>query len=810
MKNLYTLFLERVERHAGRLAIEFRPRYRTMRWTYRRLGAQAGGLARALAARDIGPGDRVLLYAPNSPHWVAAYFAILARGAIVVPLNPHSTPEQLDRIRASAGPRLLLRSARRPWPATPMASLEIEGVPEARESAAARGPGEATETDSLAEIVYTSGTTGDPKGVMLTHANVIANLEAVADAVPLSASDHVISLLPLFHMYGQMTGLFCPLWHGSAVTYLLSPSSRAIRETLAHTPATHLVAVPEFLKKVMDRLEQQMARMPTLVRHLLRARIRARVSRTLRIIVSGGAPLESEVERKWWALGLELLQGYGLTETSPVISSNTRKAHRTGSVGKALGGVELRLAPDGEIRVQGANVTPGYFQDPARTREAFENGWFRTGDAGRLDEEGFLYVFGRKKYMILGGGGENIYPEDLEAELNEVTGVRDSAVVGLDEDGRTIVHAVLLGDDFDGDAVIAEANRHLAPHQQIVRWSRWPQADFPRSATRKVRKEDVIHWLRSRRDSQPKARGTVTPLARLIAEVTKHDPQLLHEGTRMVAELGLDSLSRIELVSRIEEEFQVSVEEHRITAETTVADLEAQLRETQGPAPRPTPYPRWSLSPWAAALRPRAQRLLFYSWFRRVGELHVCGLEGLQDLKGPVIFMANHRSFLDAPWIVRALPALLGRRIGIAAASDVLYSKFWWFAPLADLAFNCYPFPTETQENIKPGLEYTGRLLDDGWNVLVFPEGRLNRGTEVLQALKGGAGVLAVEMQAPVIPVAVLGTEKILPPDTALPRGRGRIDVRFGAPIRLTAECGYAAATRVIEDAIRALLLHQP
>ncbi len=806
MKNLYTLFLDRVERHAGRLAIEFRPRYRTARWTYRTLGAEVDALAHALAARDIGPGDHVLLYAGNSTHWAAAYFAILARGAVVVPLNPQSPPEQLERIVVSAEPRLLLRSSGRPWPGTPMVSFEIEGITGPQHRSEAAQPGEATEPDSLAEIVYTSGTTGDPKGVMLTHANLLANLEAAAEAVPLSASDHVISLLPLFHMYGQMTSLLCPLWHGSAVTYLPSPSSRVIRETLAHTPATHLVTIPEFLKKVMERLEENIARLPRFLRRLLRARIRARVSRTLRTIVSGGAALDAEVERKWRDLGLEVLQGYGLTETSPVISSNTRDAYKPGSVGRALRGIELRLAPDGEILVHGPNVTPGYFHDRGRTRETFQDGWFRTGDAGRIDDEGFLYVFGRKKYMILTGSGENIYPEDLEAEINKIAGVQDSAVVGLEEAGRTIVYAVLLGEDCDGDAVIAEANRHLASHQQIMRWSRWPQADFPRSATRKVRKEEVIASLQSHGKASPGVTGTVTPLTRLIAEVTKHDPRLIHENTRIVAELGLDSLSRIELVSRIEDELQVSIAEQRITAETTVAELEAHIRETRGQAPRPTRYPRWSLSPWAVALRPRAQRLLFFSWLRRLGELRVWGLEELQGLQGPVIFMANHRSFLDAPWIIRALPAHLGRRVGIAAAADVLYAKFRWFAPLADLAFNSYPFPTETEENIKPGLEYTGRLLDDGWSVLVFPEGRLNRSTQALQSLKGGAGVLAVEMQAPVVPVAILGTETILPPDTALPRGGGRVDIRFGRPIRLPPDRGYTAATQAIEDAMRALL----
>ncbi len=805
MNNLYTLFLRQVERHSERLAIEFRPRYRTLRWTYRRFGAQAGAVAAGLSEHGIGPEDRVLLYAGDSPHWAAAYFGILARGAIVVPLNPNSTPEQLDRIAASADPKLVVLSRRRPWPGSPMAALELEAASEAL-GAMTEAPGEEPGPGRLAEIVYTSGTTGDPKGVILTHANLLANLEATAKAVPLRAEDHVLSLVPLFHMFGQMTSLLCPLWHGSAVTYLPSPSSRAIRETLAHTPATHLIAVPEFLNRVMDRLEAKLAPIPRFARPLLRAPIRARISRTLRAVLCGGAALDPEVERKWRALGLEVLQGYGLTETSPIISANTRDAHRLGSVGKPLKGVEVKLTRDGEILVQGPNVTPGYFRDPARTQEVFQDGWFRTGDAGRLDEEGFLYVFGRKKYLILTASGENVYPEDLEAELRKIPGVKDSAVVGLEEAGRTFIHAVLLGDDCDGDAVVAEANRHLAPHQRIMRWSLWPEPDFPRSATRKVKKEEVIRWLRSFQKAAPRVTGTVTPLVRLIAEVTKHDPRLIHEGTRIVAELGLDSLSRIELVSRIEEDLQVTIEEQQISAQTTVAELAGHILGTQGLAPLPTRYPRWSLSRWAAALRPPAQRLLFFWWLWRRCELRSSGTEQLHALKGPVIFMANHRSFLDAPLIVRALPARLGRRLGIAAETDALYGKFWWFAPIADLAFNSYPFPTEIEGNIKPGLEYTGRLLDDGWNVLVFPEGGLNRSNRPLQALKGGAGVLAVEMQVPVVPIAILGSEKILPPDTGLRPRRGRVHIRFGAPIGPPRNQSYGDATRVIERALKGVI----
>ncbi len=805
MKNLYVLFAACVERYATHLAIQFRPRYRTLAWTYRELGARVSNLAQALGAKGVGPGDRVLLYAGNSPYWVVAYFAILSRGAIVVPLNPQSHPDQLDRIAASAKPRLLLLSLRSPWPAKPLTSLWIEQAVE-RSNGLPEMPGRNTGLDDLAEIVYTSGTTADPKGVMLTHGNLLANLEALAKIIPLQPADRVVSLVPLFHLYGQMTSLLCPLCQGSAVTYLASPSSRVILDTLAHTPTTHLVAVPEFLKTVIERLEQRLASIPLFVRRWLRGHIRAQISRTLHTIACGGAPLDPEVERQWRALGFDVLQGYGLTETSPAIASNTPKCHRLGSVGKPLEGIEVRIAPDGEILVKGPNVMAGYFRDEKRTQAAFQREWFKTDDAGRLDEDGFLYVYGRKKYMILGPGGENVFPEDLEAELNKVPGVNDSAVVGVEEAGRTIIHAVLLCDQCDGQAVVEKANKQLAPHQRIMRWSIWPEADFPRSATRKVKKEEVIRWIRTREQAKPEAAGAVTPLIRLLAQVTKKAPHLIHGSTRIVPELGLDSLLRIELVSRIEEELNASIEESQITATTTVAELEARINEQKGRSPAITKYPRWSLSPWARRLRPAFQRVLFSSWLSLLCPLRVFGTEHLKDLTGPVIFMPNHRSFLDAPLVARALPEPLRRRLAIAAGTPTLYIEYRWFVPIAELAFNTYPFPTQTGENIKPALDYTGRLLDDGWNVLVFPEGQLNRTDRPMQALKGGAGVLAVEMQVPVVPMVILGSEKILPPDTGLPRRRGIVTIRFGQPIRLGPNESYAEGTGKIEAAISQLL----
>jgi long-chain acyl-CoA synthetase len=804
MDSLAAFFDQQTRRHGLREAIRFRPRYRTIRWSYDMLSERTLGLAQTLHTHGIGPGDRVALCAENSPHWVAAFFAILACGGVVIPLNPKSTPDQINRIGKSAEPKLALLSPSLVWPDESVPNLPIDSAYSV-DNAAMTDMAAFEQSAGLAEIIYTSGTTGDPKGVMLSHRNLLADLEAVAKAVPLTPDDHILTLLPLFHVFGQMTSFLCALHSGCSVTYLAAPTTRAVREALTYTPATHLVTVPEVLKTVMDRLESRLGRMPGFLRRALRDRIRARISGTLRTIVCGGAPLDPVIEDKWWNLGFEVLPGYGLTETSPVISTNTSAAHRTGSVGKPLDGVEVRLASDGEILVRGPIVMQGYYRDAQRTETVLGDGWFKTDDAGRLDEDGFLYVFGRKKYMILGPSGENVFPEDLEAELSRVPGVVDSAVVGLPKNGRTAIHAALLCEPDQAAGAVAEANRHLASHQQITSWSVWPDPDFPRSVTRKVKKEEVIKRLGSEPAGRPSQGGRITPLKRLLAEVTQTDPGTIDDSTRIVSDLNLDSLLRIELVSRIEGELGVYVEEMQITPELTVADLDALVQGQKGRMPKLARYPRWSNSAWASRLRPMANQALFRWWLSILCRLRVSGEEHLKDLREPVIFMANHRSFLDSVIATWAIPKDFRSRLGIAAGTEVLYGKFPWFAPLAELTFNAFPFPTGTHENIRPGLDYIGRMLDDGWNVLIFPEGGLNRSEQPLLNFKGGTGVVAVEMGVPVVPLAIQGTEKILPPDTLLPKGRGQVSVRFGQPLSLMGE-GYTDATARIESHLRRLL----
>lgn len=813
-----------------RPALVMRPGYRSVSLSYRAVRDTAIRSARLLEREGVQPGDKVLVLAPNSPWWICLFWGALLRGAVLVPLNVQMTPAMVGRIASQTGARLLFRHRlfREPPPGLVVRDLELLPEDAAGFDTAGFTKAPAQDTD-LVEVLYTSGTTGDPKGVMLTHRNLGANLEAIARLVPVAAADRFLSILPLSHVFEQMAGFLVPF--RAAATIVYAHSLPAIPELLHEHRITMMAAVPEFLKLTLNKIEPKppgprrafnallrladAAGMPALQR-LLFWPLHRRLGGRLRVIASGGAALDPELERKWNALGFTVLQGYGLTETSPVVTTNTEASRRVGSVGRALPGVQARIAADGEILVKGASVFPGYFNDPERTRAAFtDDDWYRTGDIGELDRDGFLYIRGRKKYMILGPGGQNVYPEDIEAELARHSGVRDSCVVGLEKpNGQIEIHAVLLlkaegANDApatappDAAAIVAQANARLASYQWIAGWSVWPQEDFPRSATHKVKREEVLKHLRAREvevPGHPVARAGV--LVQILAEIADTDPARITDATRIVPELNLDSLLRVELAARIEQRLGTVLDETQITAATTVADLRALVKAT--PARRETlRFKRWPLSPWATAVRMLAQGLLFLL-LRPIVRVRVEGRENLAGVPEPAIFMPTHQSYLDSIAVAQALPRRHRRRLAFAAARDVLYQQFKLIAPLAELLFNAFPFPRREHEHIKAGLDYMGRLLDRGWSVAVYPEGRMSE-TGALLPLKRGAGLIAAGMDCVVVPVKVLGTNRVVPYEKILPRRRGTVTVRFGKPLTFSRRETADAATSRIQAALQEL-----
>ena len=543
------------------------------------------------------------------------------------------------------------------------------------------------------------------------------------------------------------------------------------------------------------------------MRRLLFRKVHKNLGGRLDTIFCGGAALSVEVQEKWEALGIHIVQGYGLTETSPIVTTNTLKDTKIGSVGKVIPGVEVTFGEGGEILVSGPNVFAGYYKDQERTKEVFdEQGRFKTGDIGHVDEDGFLFISGRKKYVIVSGSGQNVYPEDIEEVLKAQPGVIDAAVIGLKRNGQEVVHACLLGTFKEAHVVIEQANKQLSSFQRIIDWSVWPEADFPRSATRKVKKEEVRKWLETREEKAgPSAQEVikVTPLVRVLSSVTGKDMATIADDTKLMADLHLDSLMRIELVSRIEETFDSVIEEHAIVAGTTVKDLEKLIAKGKQERTKHT-FKSWLLSWPMQIIRSGIQRLIVFPIYRLYVKVEVEGLEHLSNVTLPAIFMPNHITYADGPVLLRALPGKIRRRIAFAAALDLIYQHYWYVSSLMEIFFNSYPFPRREEDTIKPGLETTGKILDAGFSILIFPEGRVSESGELLP-LKRGAGFLATEMDVPIVPVIISGLQELVPPWKVMPRKRGTVTVRFGKPLSFGPGQSYIDVTKQIEDALRKL-----
>lgn len=813
--------------YSSRTSHIWRPGLRALRFTYGDIGRMSRRAAALLQRRGVGEGDRVVIWAANSPYWVAAFWGCQLLGAAAVPMMVQNTPDFVDRIARFTEAKVILATSSRGhhFGAVPVERLEeVLGPQGSREEDYTPGR---VSPDSVAQILFTSGTTGEPKGVVLRQRNILANLRGVAELGILRPDDHFMSYLPLAHVFEQIVSLFLATSAGVPVTQAASLAGSHIRLCMEEDRPTVMTSVPEFLKRAVQRIESRAEamgrlerlhrlyklapRLPMALRRRLASQVLQRFGGRLRLVVSGGSALDPEVGRKWEALGVMVLQGYGATETSPVVSVNRPRGRKVESVGPPLPGVDVRIAEDGEILVRGPNVADGYYKRPEETAKRFREGWYFTDDLGEVDADGHLHIRGRKKFLIVTPAGENIYPEDLEAELNSEPEVADSAVLAIAPDGRFEVHAVLLpppgGSIPDPRSVVERVNSRLQPHQRIQGVSVWEGEDFPRTVTRKVRKDEVRAWLLGRQTGEASApRLTVAgALERAVAQAAGISPEQVLPEYRLEADLKLDSLGRVTLAGIIEEEMGVILDEGRLEPSTTVAQLKELVAEERGREDRYEFNPR-PLSRKARFWRFLLQRLLAFPVIDIFAPMRVTGTERLQGLEGAVLFMPNHISPADGI-LLKAIPEPWRSRLAIAAAADVLYEKpgLKRFAGLLELLANIYPFSREGQ--IRSALQYTGRLMDRGWSILVFPEGRISMDGN-LQEFRTGAGLMAVELGAPVVPMAVKGTDRVIPPDAdrpMLPR-RSPVHVRFGHPVHFAPGTDYASAAQRIRSEIAALM----
>jgi long-chain acyl-CoA synthetase len=545
--NLISLF-DSFVKIGGDVAFVEKTGYRRSQKSYAELRQASRFWSRALAAHGIGPGDRVLQWGPNSFDWVACFWAILLRGAIAVPMDPGANLEFVRRTVHEANVKLILRDRVQPdLGAPPSLAMndfhDLVASPE-QSPGAQPDPGDASSRSTIAEILFTSGTTSEPRGVVLTHGNFLANLEpleiGIDDYRRYERWFHpvrFVSLVPLSHVFGQFMTLFVPPLLGATVVFENSQQPQEILRAVKRERATALIAVPRMLDAVRTALEQEIdsrgwrnwftsaysaaAGEPFLRRAWRFRRIHRRLGWKFWAFISGGAALSQQTEEFFKRIGYAVVQGYGMTETASLISLNHPFKAAEGSVGKILPGREFRLAEDGEILVRGENVSAGYLEKGVFQSASDANGgWLRTGDLGELDAQGNLRFRGRKKNVIVTPAGLNVYPEDLEAALRKQPSVRDAVVIPLELEGNAEPCAILLlspeissnlrvefdhpgfvgaelapparsaaagVDNSTAATAITAANSFLADYQRIRRWFVWPEPDFPRTNTGKPR-----------------------------------------------------------------------------------------------------------------------------------------------------------------------------------------------------------------------------------------------------------------------------------------------------------------------------------
>ncbi len=687
MKNFYEQFAVTAERFAAHPAIEVQRRDALEQFTYAQLRSMAERAASFLTAHGLAPGERAAILSDNDAHWCAAYLGVLRLGGVAVPLDTAYQPKQLAALLHDSGAKILFTAPK--YLAAAQQAAATRSVPTEiillHDSAAGLAnfddtdlpPCPATPTDP-AVILYTSGTTSDPKGVVLTHGNLLAEMEAVFGALHVDERDCILGVLPLFHALAQVANLLLPFSVGARVVFLEAVNSTELLRALRERGVTAFCCVPQFFYLIHQRVTQEVAAASVARRLGFRAllgingwlrdraginlgpllfrRVHDVLGRPMRLLVTGGSRFDPTIGRDLYRLGLDLLQAYGLTESSGGATVTRPGSKYTDSVGPPLPGVDVKIARyetgspqtappdtastarqpnseedtcDGEVLLRGPIVMPGYFNRPDATAAALADGWLHTGDLGYLDSSGWLHITGRRKEIIVLSSGKNIYPEEIEAHYLQSPYIREICVLGLarpDEPAAERLHAVVVPDfDVLRERKVLNAREilrfeieslsiRLPSHKRILSYDIWTE-ELPRTTTRKLKRFEIERRLNrgaelawqvadEARALSPEdlAWAAEPEVARALDLVRKAARQTtaIRPDANIELELGLDSMERVELLTQLEQMFGTQVPEevtHRIY---TVRELVEACRPRAGPrelvlpAPRATSGDAWS------------------------------------------------------------------------------------------------------------------------------------------------------------------------------------------------------------------------
>jgi long-chain acyl-CoA synthetase len=885
MATFYDRFVECAERWPGNVALELQRQDRIESCTYAELRGMAESVGRWVAENGFARGSRLALMADNHPRWVAAYLGIIAGGCTVVPLDTALHSDQLNKLLKDSGSSALFCDANHAHPAHEAVSgLDLGLVLMDPERAANRSISEQwrenlaaifaagsgnfrpvdAQPDEIAALLYTSGTTADPKGVMLTHANLLGEVEAVFNWVDIGPGDALLGVLPMFHVLAQMANLMIPLVKGARVVYLETLNTTELLRALQQREITAFAVVPQFFYLIHERIFQEVAKRGPIAKKLLRGlmninrglrrvglntgqllfgKIHETLGSKMRYLVIGGSRFDPAIAQDFYELGIDVLQAYGLTETTAAVFATSPGDNVIGSVGKAMKGVEAKIIDSqiqigdeqedggpasGEIALRGAPVMKGYWNRPDATAAVLRNGWFYTGDLGYFDADGNLFLTGRKKEVIVLSNGKNIYPEEVEAHYLKSPHIKELAVMGVEgkpgESGDRL-HAVIVP-NFDvlrqkkivnaKEVIrfdIESLSQQIASTKRIGSYEIW-QEDLPRTTTRKIKRFEVekrIKANQSRRvddDSELPAEQPLTAdeqswlgqpdvqkALTIVRESARTSPPVLRPTHNLELDLGLDSMQRVELLSRIEEQLGGNLPESQLAEIYTVRDLVDAVLQSAGSGAG-APGTRPALAGWKAILAEapdaadvislvRPQRISSTFWYVVSRLAQVIALDRF-DLKvreieklpksGAYIISSNHQSYLDPLTLVGVLPPEVFAKVFAVGTSEIFGKGF-----MLKLARSLRVLVVDPDANLVPAMRAGAFGLRQGRPLILYPEGeRSIDGTP--RIFKKGAAILSIHVQVPIVPVAIEGFYEAWPRNKSFQKF-AQLRMKFGDPI---------------------------
>ncbi len=837
-ENLFSRFAQTTKNHPDNIACQMKEGADYKVYTYQELYSLSLKIASFIQSQKIPPGERLAIILENGPWWPAIYFGILGAGCSAVPVDPKLTPQEVINIIRDSQAKLLFTSEEIYLPLKNLLQniLFLKKpllYPFPEISAADTNVGIIKENspEDLASLLYTSGTTALPKAVMLTNENFCANFESIKKTGLIKPNDNVIALLPLHHSYPFMVTLITPLLMGAKITYLNSLKTEDLFKTIRETQATILIGVPQLFyflhKSILEKMPPGI--LPLLkITNILRQAFRLNLNKTilqklhrnfgpsLRLFICGGARLDPQVTQDLYLLGFTILEGYGLTETSPVVTFNPLHKAKAGSVGLPLVGVKIRIDKAdkddiGEVLIQGKNVMKGYYRKPQETAKVIQDNWFYSGDLGYLDKKGYLYLTGRSKEVVVLSSGKNIYPEEIERHYLKSPYLKEICVLESSGGINQTLRAVIVPNiDYFRKTkeiniqekvrwILENLSRELPPYKRIMGIT-IAQEELPKTRLGKLKRYEIKQKFISPPISK-KTEITQEPLSQIARQILGYLRKELKKeislNNHLELDLGVDSLSRIEIGMGLEKLFKINISDASLSEVFTVRELitkiESLLTGAPGPAQSSTNQPDWRQiiqeNPQKEILNkinltPGLQNKLLtaiicgimYLFFKIFSRLKIQGIRNLKNQKLPFLICPNHASFFDG--FIVAGAAKFTTQINLFFLGYSGYFKH----PLVGWALKgARLIAIDPTINLTDAMQASGLVLRNNKALCIFPEGERSIDGRI-KTFKKGVGILIKETGATVIPCYIQGSFEAWPRGKDIPLPRP-IKIIFGKPV---------------------------